>query len=281
MGSGGVTALTNGNYVVSSSNWANGTIANAGAVTWGSGTSRRHRAWCPAPTRWSAARRTTRWVTGVTALTNGNYVVGSANWANGTITYAGAVTWGNGMGGTVGAISSTNSLVGAQSNDATGPGGLGLIALADGNYVARFRRWDNGTITYAGAVTWGSGTGGTAGVISSANSLVGTVASESIAVVPDSVNGNYFVSFTKGDKLYVAPSDGRGTTFADLAAQDITLDPSFIANTLNAGTAVTLQASNDITVNNAITANNPSGNGGALTLQAGRSILLNADITHR
>ena len=36
--SGGVTALSNGNYVVSSPNWTNGAAANAGAVTWGSGT---------------------------------------------------------------------------------------------------------------------------------------------------------------------------------------------------------------------------------------------------
>jgi hypothetical protein len=32
---GGVAALTNGSYVVFSSNWDAGTITNVGAVTWG------------------------------------------------------------------------------------------------------------------------------------------------------------------------------------------------------------------------------------------------------
>ena len=34
-----MTALTNGNYVVSSLLWDNGAAADAGAVTWGNGTS--------------------------------------------------------------------------------------------------------------------------------------------------------------------------------------------------------------------------------------------------
>jgi hypothetical protein len=58
-----------------------------------------------------------------------------------------------------------------------------------------------------------------------------------------------------------------------------TLAPSALSGSLNTGTAVTLQANNDITINSAITVNNPSGNGGALTMQAGRSILINANIT--
>ncbi|MSR81125.1 MAG: hypothetical protein EXS11_10435 [Gemmataceae bacterium] len=38
VGSGGVTALSSGNYLVSSASWNNsGSLANAGAVTWGSG----------------------------------------------------------------------------------------------------------------------------------------------------------------------------------------------------------------------------------------------------
>ena len=39
VGGGCVTALTNGNYVVSSLYWDNGAAADAGAVTWGNGTS--------------------------------------------------------------------------------------------------------------------------------------------------------------------------------------------------------------------------------------------------
>jgi hypothetical protein len=60
--------------------------------------------------------------------------------------------------------------------------------------------------------------------------------------------------------------------------QTVTITPDFLTRTLNTGTAVVLQASNDITVNSPITVS-AGGSGGALTLQAGRSILINASIT--
>ena len=49
---------------------------------------------------------------GVTALSNGNYVVSSPDWTNGAAADAGAVTWGSGTAGVSGAVSATNSLVG-------------------------------------------------------------------------------------------------------------------------------------------------------------------------
>ena len=67
--------------------------------------------------------------------------------------------------------------------------------------------------------------------------------------------------------------------YADNSGDDVTISPTSIANILNSGTALTLQANNDINVNSAITANNPTGNGGNLTLAAGRSIFINANIT--
>ena len=38
IGSNGVVALPNGNFLIRSTTWHNGAVANAGAVTWGSGT---------------------------------------------------------------------------------------------------------------------------------------------------------------------------------------------------------------------------------------------------
>lgn len=61
-------------------------------------------------------------------------------------------------------------------------------------------------------------------------------------------------------------------------AMNYDLLPSQITYILNTGTDVILQANNDISVTQAILANNPSGNGGNLTLQAGRSIMINANI---
>jgi len=57
-----------------------------------------------------------------------------------------------------------------------------------------------------------------------------------------------------------------------------TLSPGSLTDILNTGANVTLQANNDITISNAINVNNSSGNGGNIVLQAGRSILINADI---
>ncbi len=66
-------------------------------------------------------------------------------------------------------------------------------------------------------------------------------------------------------------------TFANTASGQI--PAAEITALLNLGTAVTLQASNDLTLSTDLIANNPSGNGGALTLQAGRSMLLNGNLT--
>ena len=53
------------------------------------------------------------------------------------------------------------------------------MALSNGNYVVRSAYWDNGAATNAGAVTWGSGTTGVSGVVSSSNSLVGSTSNDS------------------------------------------------------------------------------------------------------
>jgi hypothetical protein len=68
-------------------------------------------------------------------------------------------------------------------------------------------------------------------------------------------------------------------TFGQSPTSTLLISPNSITGVLNTGTAVTMQANNDITVLSNITANNLVGNGGALTLQAGRSVLINANIT--
>lgn len=58
----------------------------------------------------------------------------------------------------------------------------------------------------------------------------------------------------------------------------LTVDPTFITALLNTGTAVTLQASDDLSVLSDIVASRSFGDGGTLTLQAGRSVFINARI---
>jgi hypothetical protein len=55
VGYGGVTALSNGNYVVRSPAWDNGPVVSAGAVTWGVGLAGFPARSLP-PTAWWAAR---------------------------------------------------------------------------------------------------------------------------------------------------------------------------------------------------------------------------------
>jgi hypothetical protein len=201
-----LTELSNGNYVVSCPAWDNGASLNAGAVTWGSGSSGVSSVISPANSL--VGSQADDWVGVVTALNNGNYVVGSLFWNNGSAIDAGAVTWGNGVGGTSGAVSSSNSLVGSQTNDHVG---YEVIPLSNGNYVVGNLYWDNGWEADAGAATWGNGAGGTTGAISSANSLVGSHAGDAVGYgIVELINGNYIVYSTLWDDGYT-PNVGAVT----------------------------------------------------------------------
>ena len=175
---GGVTALSNGNYVVSSRFWNNGgTAAQAGAVTWGNGTAGIVGAVTVDNSLVGTKLNDRVGINGVTALSNGNYVVISSFWRNVTLGSAGAVTFGNGTEGIKGAVTDTNSLVGTKGNDRVGLGGV--TPLSNGNYVVSSPNWNNGgTAALAGAVTWGNGATGITGAVSASNSLVGTTASD-------------------------------------------------------------------------------------------------------
>ena len=198
----GVVALTNGNFVVCSPTWNNGEIADAGAVTWGSGTAGVSGIVSPANSLIgnSAFQQLGAQANGgscITPLTNGNYVVNSPAWSNGGAAYAGAVTWCSGTASTAGPITADNSLVGGSAEDRVGGddwGSItkpGVVALPGGNYVVVSPSWNNGN----GAVTWGNGSTGVKGLVSATNSLVGTtggsVGSHGVTIL---ANGNYVVS---------------------------------------------------------------------------------------
>jgi hypothetical protein len=190
IGSGGVTVLTNGNYVVSSPYWDNGSVLDAGAVTWVDGTA----GLVGAVTASNSLVGSTAFdeVGEVTALSNGNYVVNSLDWDDGATVNVGAVTWGDGTTGTVGLVSTTNSLVGSQAGDKVG---TVVSALPNGNYVARSYSWKNGAAASAGAVTWCNGSGATVAVVSPSNSLVGSTANDAFGTGFIALsNGNYVVS---------------------------------------------------------------------------------------
>jgi len=211
--SGGVTALSNGNYVVIHPNWRNGAEGGAGAATFGSGTTGISGLVSPVNSLVGGAVGDAVGSSGVTALSNGNYVVGSRNWNNGAARNVGAATFGLGTTGISGVVSPTNSLVGSSTDDQISFGALtsgfagligifpGVTALSNGNYVVVSPRWDKGGISNVGAATFGSGTIGIRGIVSAANSLVGSTANDSVSFdgITALSNGNYVVASSSWD----------------------------------------------------------------------------------
>lgn len=190
-----VTALTNGNYVVASPHWNNAAVAGAGAVTWASGTGPTSTTVSTANSLVGTHEFDLAGSNGVTALTNGNYVVASPHWNSDSVSQVGAATFRLGSGSAAGIVSGANSLIGSTANDAIALGGSGIVALANGNYVVSSTYWSNGGNALAGAATWGSGTSGVSGAVSASNSLIGSAMNDFVgSVVTALANGNYVVS---------------------------------------------------------------------------------------
>jgi Ca2+-binding RTX toxin-like protein len=245
VGIGGVTALSNGNYVVSSPSWQNGGIA-VGAVTWskGDGTTvgvvGTNNSLVGSTSGDQVGSGNGNPGSGVTALSNGNYVVSSPNWQKSAVA-VGAVTLGNGSTGTIGTVSITNSLFGSTNGDQVGSGGV--TALGDGNYVVSSPFWQNSGKT-VGAVTWVSGSNGLIGAVSTANSLVGSTSGDNVGSSGVTVlsNGNYVVSspnWQSGGKQVGAATWGNATNGQ-------TLDGATIIDSGNSligpGSSATLQS---------------------------------------
>lgn len=199
---GGITALSNGNYVVRSTSWDNGAITNAGAITWGNGTT--GISGLVSASNSLVGSQTTDIIGsyGVTALDNGNYMVISQSWNNGTIVQAGAVTWANGTTGISGAITPSNSLVGSSINDRVGSGYI--YSLANGNFIITSREIDYGGLANSGAITMGNGSSGISGTINSCNSVLGEVADENLASVYNTTHNYFIISKPKSNKIVIS-----------------------------------------------------------------------------
>jgi hypothetical protein len=274
VGNRDIMALGNGNYLVIGEIWNGG----RGAVTWGSGTAGVSGPVSAANSLVGTAANDFVGFGGITVLNNGNYVVRNSEW-NGQ---RGAVTWGSGTQGVTGPVSAANSLVGSNPADLANSE---VISLSTGDYVVRSPLWRGGALQSAGAATWVSGTTGQTsdggGIITPQNSLVGRIANAGLRpIVEDRVHQTFMAAFLNegGGRVTVGLAGPGQLTYDRAQAQTVTLTPDFLTHTLDTGTAVVLQASNDITVEDPI-AVHAGGNGGALTLGAGRSIILNAGVS--
>ena len=250
VGSGGITVLTNGNFVVRSQNWDNGLAADAGAVTWCSATTGCNGVVSSANSLVGGTASDQVGSGGVRALTNGNYVVSTFNWDNptGPIADVGAATWCSGTAGGLGLVTSANSLTGGAAGNQVGSGGS--TALINGNYVVRSPGWDNptGPVADVGAATWGNGATGTVSVVSSANSLIGGAASDQVSNggVAALTNGNYVVRSSVWDNPTGPASDAGAATWGNGATG--TTGTVSSANSLVGGSANDGVGNNGLTV---------------------------------
>ncbi len=204
VGSFGVLALANGNYVVQSPEWQNFTNFDVGAATFCSGTTG-----CTG----NVTTENSLYGTGNDsvgrsglALPNGNYAVISPLWEDGAINNIGAVTFCNGETGCSGEVSQTNSLTGIFANNQIGSNGN--VILANGNFVIRSQNAGSAQ----GAVTFCSGTMGCpTGQINATNSLFGK-SNTSDRIGRDGIlaldNGNYVVLSSEWDKFDPALTGG-------------------------------------------------------------------------
>lgn len=200
VGSGGVTPLTNGHYVVNSPKWSDGDKSEVGAATFVRGGG-------PIVGTVNATNSLigstpedhVGFVT--TALSNGNYVVGSPDWDRQGVPNVGAATFASGTDGIIGVVDETNSLVGSTANDQVGgmlsgfqgPMPIGLITVSDGPQVLlRSPFWDNGPLADAGAVTLVDASAEITGEISAVNSLVGASAGDQVGFLRSLGNGRLF-----------------------------------------------------------------------------------------
>lgn len=198
-----VIVLPSGNFLVASSFWNNGNAQRAGAVTWVDGVNGLDGVVSPAN---SLVGSSTDDQVGddIVVLANGNYVVATWSWDNGSVLDAGAATFVPADGSVHGAVSAANSLVGVSAYDSVGGN---VVALANGNYLIVSSFWSNGELASAGAVTWASGEVGIIGTISAQNSLVGSTAGDSVGA-SDYWNNTWPLS--NGNAVVVSPAWDNG-----------------------------------------------------------------------
>ncbi|MDT4332468.1 YDG domain-containing protein [Methylomonas sp. MS20] len=301
------------NYLVLSPHWHSGANADAGAVTWVAektgfayGESSQGAVVGIGNSLVGSHAGDQVGSDGVIDL-GVSYLVGSRHWHNGSAADAGALSWARASIGGAGAVSAGNSLIGSYSNQDVGLNQVRLTVNYNTyyyDYLVIDTDWRNGGLANAGSVTYGDAFYGIFGEVSVANSVVGTTANSGISFDTGGpwvdyyqyAGTNYFsllpgFAYDHGDTFVVSFANehtGRVTsgatdpsriTYGMAIGKDMTIAPGVLTNLLGWGTNVTLQASNDITVNSALNVAGLFSSSATLTLEAGRSIYVNADIS--
>ncbi|HEY2085367.1 MAG TPA: filamentous hemagglutinin N-terminal domain-containing protein, partial [Mycobacterium sp.] len=214
-----------------------------------------------------------------------------------------------GTGGAVSVTADAVALSGTTAINASGAGGGGSVRVGGGFHgqdssLANARQVSIGSAASIDASATEAGAGGTVAVWSDGHTdFAGSIAAHGGSLVGDGgfveVSGKGTLDFSgqvdahaahgAAGTLLLDPTNiiiatGGSTslaanplTFATAVGTDSTLDPTAITNVTNTGTAVSLQASNDLTINSAIQTSH-AGAGGDLTFRAGHSITVNASV---
>ncbi len=226
-------------------------------------------------------------------LSGGYFVVMSGDWNDdrGAVTRINVADGSLFDGAKAGVITAANSLIGSTAGDGVGTS-IYPQFVTGGNLLLATPGFAAGR----GAVTLMPSDWSIVGELNERNSVIGSRPNaglqtngsfSSTAFLQDGTNGTSLIRFaTDGTGRLVVLSNTFTTGaepplgFADFPGQDVTVAPAVIERMLNSGTRVTLQASNDITIRKAIRAVGTSAGDGSLTLQAGRSVLVNADVVN-
>jgi filamentous hemagglutinin family protein len=148
----------------------------------------------------------------------------------------------------------------------------------DGGRVAV---WSDGQTTFAGSIAArGGSTSGAGGFVEVSGARNLEFAGAVNAAAAHGAAGTLLLD---PQNIIVATGGGAALTagtlaFATNTSTDSIIDPGTITALSNVGTAVILQANNDLTISSSIITAG-AGTGGSLTFEAGRSIAINAGVT--
>jgi hypothetical protein len=202
------TALSDGNYVVTSNSWKNDASLNVGAATFCAVSN--HVSSCTGATVTAAnsliGTQNGDSIGSTVALPGGKYLITSSSWNayRGSVTFCGA----NGAGCVGQTVSASNSLVGNNGSISGADGDQlsrsGIKVLPDGGYLVNSSWLDVNTVDKAGAITHCPATGCT-GPVSLANSLMGSH-------VEDQIGEGGIELFDNGAFVVSSPSWNNGAT---------------------------------------------------------------------
>ncbi len=151
----------------------------------------------------------------------------------------------------------------------------GRVAL-DGDNLAISN--DDEILFYKKQSGWQNGATNLIGSLDLSNSGFENYFSGRHSLVPMELYGSELILVSTENQVLLYDIDTQ-YTFGSHVDLTQTIAPDSLTRSLDLGTNITLQANNDITVNKAIMVDNQNGDGGDLTLEAGRNILVNDHIT--